>query len=76
MAHKTLACVAAQRVRRGQTARQIEGRQVNLDTLNLPAEADTAMVWACGREHDLRADAYAWHLLLSDPARSETEQES
>jgi hypothetical protein len=44
---------------------------VNITTLNLPPNADTAMVWACGREHELRADAYQWHQLLApEPARS------
>ena len=44
---------------------------MNLATLHLPAQADTAMVWAAGREHDMRADAYQWHQLLApDPVRS------
>ena len=49
---------------------------MNLNTLNLPAQADTADVWAAGREHDMRADAYAWHQLLSDSARLDSEEES
>ena len=49
---------------------------MNLHTLNLPPNADTAMVWAAGREHDMRADAYAWHQLLSEPARLDSEEES
>jgi hypothetical protein len=44
---------------------------MTLDTLNLPAQADTADVWAVGREHELRADAYQWHQLLApEPTRS------
>jgi len=49
---------------------------MTLSTLNLPAQADTADVWAAGREHELRADAYQWHQLLSEPARLDSEEES